>query len=197
MKQRLQKIISDRGIASRRKAEELIRQGRVSVNGQVAILGDGADPDIDQIRVEGTLIPSTQEYIYLKLNKPRGYVTTLSDEKGRPTAASLVKDCGQRVYPVGRLDMDSEGLLLFTNDGAFANRIMHPSHEIEKAYLVPFLDTLWRIYKSCVNRWYWTATRSSRPRFICGPSEKAKRNLRSSFTRAGTGKFEECVKSPE
>lgn len=136
MKQRLQKIISDRGIASRRKAEELIRQGRVSVNGQVAILGDGADPDIDQIRVEGTLIPSAQEYIYLMLNKPRGYVTTLSDEKGRPTAASLVKDCGQRVYPVGRLDMDSEGLLLFTNDGAFANRIMHPSHEIEKAYLV-------------------------------------------------------------
>ena len=107
MKQRLQKIISDRGIASRRKAEELIRQGRVSVNGQVAILGDGADPDIDQIRVEGTLIPSAQEYIYLMLNKPRGYVTTLSDEKGRPTAASLVKDCGQRVYPVGRLDMDS------------------------------------------------------------------------------------------
>ena len=97
MKQRLQKIISDRGIASRRKAEELIRQGRVSVNGQVAILGDGADPDIDQIRVEGTLIPSAQEYIYLMLNKPRGYVTTLSDEKGRPTASSLVKDCGQRV----------------------------------------------------------------------------------------------------
>ena len=136
MKQRLQKILSDRGIASRRKAEELIRQGRVSVNGQVAILGEGADPDLDQIRVEGTLIPSAQEYIYLMLNKPRGYVTTLSDEKGRPTAASLVRDCGQRVYPVGRLDMDSEGLLLFTNDGAFANRIMHPSHEIEKAYLV-------------------------------------------------------------
>lgn len=136
MKQRLQKILSDRGIASRRKAEELIRQGRVSVNGQVAILGEGADPDLDQIRVEGTLIPSAQEYIYLMLNKPRGYVTTLSDEKGRPTAASLVKDCGQRVYPAGRLDMDSEGLLLFTNDGAFANRIMHPSHEIEKAYLV-------------------------------------------------------------
>lgn len=136
MKQRLQKILSDRGIASRRKAEELIRQGLVTVNGQVAVLGDGADPDLDQIRVEGTLIPSAGEYIYLMLNKPRGYVTTLSDEKGRPTAASLVEDCGQRVYPVGRLDMDSEGLLLFTNDGSFANRIMHPSHEIEKAYLV-------------------------------------------------------------
>lgn len=136
MKQRLQKILSDRGIASRRKAEELIRQGLVSVNDQIATVGDGADPDVDQIRVEGTLIPSAQEYIYLMLNKPRGYVTTLSDEKGRPTAASLVKDCGQRVYPVGRLDMDSEGLLLFTNDGCLANRIMHPSHEIEKAYLV-------------------------------------------------------------
>lgn len=136
MKQRLQKILSDRGIASRRKAEELIRQGLVTVNGQVAVLGDGADPDLDQIRVEGTLIPSAGEYIYLMLNKPRGYVTTLSDEKGRPTAASLVENCGQRVYPVGRLDMDSEGLLLFTNDGSFANRIMHPSHEIEKAYLV-------------------------------------------------------------
>ena len=108
----------------------------MTVNGQVAVLGDGADPDLDQIRVEGTLIPSAGEYIYLMLNKPRGYVTTLSDEKGRPTAASLVEDCGQRVYPVGRLDMDSEGLLLFTNDGSFANRIMHPSHEIEKAYLV-------------------------------------------------------------
>lgn len=136
MKQRLQKILSDRGVASRRRAEELIRGGLVSVNGEIASLGDGADPDIDQITVEGKPLPSAQGYIYLMLNKPRGYVTTLSDEKGRPTAASLVEDCGQRVYPVGRLDMDSEGLLLFTNDGAFANRAMHPSHEMEKVYLV-------------------------------------------------------------
>ena len=136
MKQRLQKILSDRGVASRRRAEELIRRGLVAVNGEIASLGDGADPDTDQITVEGKTLPSAQDYIYLMLNKPRGYVTTLSDEKGRPTAASLVAGCGQRVYPIGRLDMDSEGLLLFTNDGAFANRAMHPRHEIEKTYLV-------------------------------------------------------------
>ncbi len=136
MKQRLQKILSDRGITSRRKAEEMIRQGLVAVNGTTACLGDSADPDVDHIAVEGRALPSAQPYIYIMLNKPRGYVTTLSDEKGRKNAAALVADCGVRVYPVGRLDMDSEGLLLFTNDGDFANRIMHPSHEIEKTYVV-------------------------------------------------------------
>ena len=136
MKQRLQKILSDRGIASRRRAEELIRGGLVAVNGQIASLGDSADPDTDEITLAGKPIPAARGYIYLMLNKPRGYVTTLSDEKGRPTVASLVADCGQRVYPIGRLDMDSEGLLLFTNDGSFANRAMHPSHEIQKTYQV-------------------------------------------------------------
>ena len=136
MKQRLQKILSDRGIASRRRAEELIRGGLVAVNGQIASLGDSADPDTDEITLAGKPLPAARDYIYLMLNKPRGYVTTLSDEKGRPTAASLVADCGQRVYPIGRLDMDSEGLLLFTNDGSFANRAMHPSHEIQKTYQV-------------------------------------------------------------
>ena len=136
MKQRLQKILSDRGIASRRRAEELIRGGLVAVNGQIASLGDSADPDTDEITLAGKPIPAARDYIYLMLNKPRGYVTTLSDEKGRPTAASLVAECGQRVYPIGRLDMDSEGLLLFTNDGSFANRAMHPSHEIQKTYQV-------------------------------------------------------------
>lgn len=136
MKQRLQKILSDRGIASRRRAEELIRGGLVAVNGQIAALGDSADPDTDEITLAGKPIPAARGYIYLMLNKPRGYVTTLSDEKGRPTVASLVADCGQRVYPIGRLDMDSEGLLLFTNDGSFANRAMHPSHEIQKTYQV-------------------------------------------------------------
>lgn len=136
MMQRLQKILSDRGVASRRKAEELIRQGRVAVNGRTAALGESADGDIDQITVDGAPIPAAAGYIYLMLNKPRGYVTTLSDEKGRPTAAQLVAGCGQRVYPVGRLDMDSEGLLLFTNDGEFANRSMHPRHEISKTYQV-------------------------------------------------------------
>ena len=134
MKERLQKILSARGVASRRKAEEMIQSGRVSVNGTVAALGDTADVDADTILVDGKPLPGKQEYVYILLNKPRGYVTTLSDEKGRPDAASLVADCGVRVYPVGRLDMDSEGLLLFTNDGEFANALMHPKHEVNKTY---------------------------------------------------------------
>nr|MBQ8244673.1 rRNA pseudouridine synthase [Oscillospiraceae bacterium] len=136
MPERLQKILSARGVASRRKAEEMIEQGLVTVNGRVAGLGDTADADGDEILVAGKPLPRQEQYIYLLLNKPRGYVTTLSDEKGRPNAAQLVADCGVRVYPVGRLDMDSEGLLLFTNDGAFANALMHPKHEVKKTYEV-------------------------------------------------------------
>ena len=136
MKERLQKILSARGVASRRRGEELIRGGRVSVNGIPASLGDCADPELDEILLDGKPLPRQQEYVYIMLNKPRGYVTTLSDEKGRPNAASLVADCGVRVYPVGRLDMDSEGLLLLTNDGDFANRMMHPRGEVEKTYEV-------------------------------------------------------------
>ena len=134
MKERLQKILSARGVASRRKAEEMIAQGLVAVNGIPAGLGDAADPETDEILVNGKPLPQQEQYIYLMLNKPRGYVTTLSDEKGRPNAAQLVADCGIRVYPVGRLDMDSEGLLLFTNDGAFANALMHPKQEVKKTY---------------------------------------------------------------
>ena len=133
---RIQKILSDAGITSRRQAEQWIADGRVTCNGQVCRLGQSADPEKDIIRVDGKEISVGGEYVYLMLHKPRGYVTTLSDEMGRDNAAQLVADCGKRVYPVGRLDMDSEGLLLFTNDGAFANRLMHPSHEIEKTYLV-------------------------------------------------------------
>lgn len=136
MKERLQKILSARGVASRRKAEEMIAQSQVTVNGTPAILGDTADPETDVILVAGQPLPKQEKYIYLLLNKPRGYVTTLSDEKGRPNAAQLVADCGTRVYPVGRLDMDSEGLLLFTNDGAFANALMHPKKEVKKTYEV-------------------------------------------------------------
>ena len=134
MGERLQKILSARGVASRRKAEEMIQNGLVTVNGVTAALGDTADPETDEIRIDGRPLPKQEQYIYLILNKPRGYVTTLSDEKGRPNAAQLVADCGARVYPVGRLDMDSEGLLLFTNDGAFANALMHPRHEVQKTY---------------------------------------------------------------
>jgi len=136
MTERLQKILSARGVASRRKAEEMILAGRITVNGVVAQLGDGADPEKDEILLDGRPLPSRQAYIYLMLHKPRGYVTTLSDEKGRRDVSQLVADCGVRVYPVGRLDMDSEGLLLMTNDGELANRFMHPRHEVDKVYEV-------------------------------------------------------------
>ncbi len=136
MRERLQKILSARGVASRRRAEEMVQNGQVTVNGIVAFLGDSADPETDEIRVDGQLLPGRQQSVYILLNKPRGYVTTLSDEKGRLNAAQLVADCGIRVYPVGRLDMDSEGLLLFTNDGAFAHALTHPKQEVEKVYEV-------------------------------------------------------------
>ena len=134
MAERLQKILSARGVASRRTAETWIQQGRVTVNGIPARLGDTADPEQDENLLDGKPLPQGQEPVYILLNKPRGYVTTLSDEQGRPNAAQLVADCGVRVYPVGRLDMDSEGLLLFTNDGAFANALMHPKHQVKKTY---------------------------------------------------------------
>lgn len=135
MTERLQKILSARGVASRRGAEKLIEEGRVTVNGAAAVLGQTADIELDEILLDGKPLPAGSQPVYIMLHKPRGYVTTLSDEKGRKTAAELVKDCGERVYPVGRLDMDSEGLLLFTNDGEFANALMHPKHEVEKTYL--------------------------------------------------------------
>ena len=136
MEERIQKIMASRGIASRRASEELILQGRVTCNGQVCGLGDRADPEKDTILVDGRPLPSTPDAIYILLHKPRGYVTTLSDEKGRKIVSQLVSDCPQRVYPVGRLDMDSEGLLLLTNDGELANHLMHPSHVVDKVYQV-------------------------------------------------------------
>ena len=134
--ERLQKIIAARGLCSRRQAEKWIEEGRVRVNGNTARLGDTADVTEDVIEVDGKRLPKAGKKLYLMLNKPRGYVTTLSDEKGRKNAAELVAGCGVRVYPVGRLDMDSEGLLLFTNDGEFANLLMHPKHEVDKVYRV-------------------------------------------------------------
>ena len=136
MTERLQKILASRGVASRRHAEEMILAGRVTCNGAVCKLGDSADLDVDKILLDGKPLPSREEFVYIMLNKPRGFVTTLSDEKGRKNASQLVADCGKRVYPVGRLDMDSEGLLLFTNDGDLANRLMHPKHEVNKTYAV-------------------------------------------------------------
>ena len=136
MTERIQKIIAARGVTSRRKAEEMISAGRVTCNGRVCLLGESADPDLDTILLDGKPLPSGGEYTYIMLHKPRGYVTTLSDEKGRKDITQLVSDCNQRVYPAGRLDMDSEGLLLLTNDGDFANRLMHPKHEVNKIYRV-------------------------------------------------------------
>lgn len=140
MSERIQKIIAGRGVTSRRKAEELIAAGRVTCNGQICKLGDVADPTVDEILLDGKPLPSVQEHTYIMLNKPRGFVTTLSDEKGRKNAAQLVENCGVRVYPVGRLDMDSEGLLIFTNDGSLAQKLMHPSHEVNKTYVACVTD---------------------------------------------------------
>ena len=134
MTERIQKLISAAGIMSRRAAEEAIAAGRVEVNGEKAGLGDRADPAADRITVDGKELPRTEEKLYLMLNKPRGYVTTLHDEKGRRNVTELLNGLDARVYPVGRLDMYSEGLLLLTNDGDFANRVMHPSHEVTKTY---------------------------------------------------------------
>lgn len=135
MKERLQKLIASAGLCARRTAEDWIAAGRVCVNGAVASLGDRADLETDTVTVDGAPLPGKPGAVYLMLNKPRGYVTTLSDEYGRRTAAELVADCGVRVYPVGRLDRDSEGLLLFTNDGELAQRLLHPRHQVDKVYL--------------------------------------------------------------
>ncbi|MDE6880828.1 MAG: rRNA pseudouridine synthase [Oscillospiraceae bacterium] len=136
MEARLQKLLSAAGVCSRREAEAYLLAGRVSVNGKTAVLGQKADPEQDRILLDGAPLAREKERLYLMLNKPRGYVTTLSDERGRPTVAELVADCGARVYPVGRLDLDSQGLLLLTNDGDFAQRLSHPSHQMEKEYWV-------------------------------------------------------------
>lgn len=134
---RIQKIIADSGRCSRRKAEELIAAGLVTVNGRPCSLGDKADPMNDLVRVEGEEIAAERaEKRYIMLNKPRGYVTSMADEMGRKIASDLLTDVHERVYPVGRLDRNSEGLLIFTNDGEFANDIMHPSRHVSKTYRV-------------------------------------------------------------
>ena len=134
MEERLQKIISASGMMSRRAAEEMISAGKVSVNGVKATLGQKADPSVDNILVNGRPVMGQKSHLYVMLNKPAGYVTTASDEQGRETVLSLLTGIPERVYPVGRLDMYSSGLLLLTNDGELANAPMHPSHEIEKTY---------------------------------------------------------------
>lgn len=133
---RLQKYLSDCGVASRRKAEEFIAAGRVKVNGKPAVIGDKIIPGKDTVVVSGKKVIKTKKKTYIMLHKPRGYITTLSDELGRKCVAQLVEDVGTRVYPVGRLDRDSEGLLLLTDDGEFANAMTHPSKHVPKTYRV-------------------------------------------------------------
>lgn len=133
---RLEKFLSESGIASRRDAKRYISDGRVSVNGErVLIPGTHIAPQRDEITFDGEPVSGKPKQIYLMLNKPTGYVTTVRDERGRPTVMVLVGDISERIYPVGRLDLDTEGLLLMTNDGDLAHRILHPSHEIQKTYI--------------------------------------------------------------
>src|SRR5438477_8836173 len=135
--ERLQKIISAAGVASRRKAEELITSGHVQVNGTtITELGSKADPETDHIRVNGKLLHGAQRHVYLLLNKPKGYVTTMSDPEKRPTVMDLIRGVGSRVYPVGRLDYASEGLVLMTNDGTLAHKLMKAASHVPKTYVV-------------------------------------------------------------
>lgn len=134
MEERLQKLLSACGAASRREAEDLIKRGLVKVNGKTAVLGQKADIEKDDIELDGKPLKTRVTRVYIMLNKPAGYVTTMRDDRNRRTVLDLVEDCGERVYPVGRLDLNSEGLLFMTNDGDLANRIMHPSGEADKTY---------------------------------------------------------------
>ncbi len=135
MKERLQKILANAGIASRRSAETLIKQGRVRIDGQVVTeMGIKVDPDRHKIECDGKTVTCTEEKIYILLNKPKGYVTTMSDPQGRPIVTSLLKNISARLFPVGRLDLETEGALILTNDGELAQQIQHPSYEVNKTY---------------------------------------------------------------
>ena len=137
MQERLQKILSQAGVASRRESETIIQQGRVTVNGTVVTeLGTKADPESDVIAVDGQPLTVEEKRVYILLYKPVGYMTTLKDPEGRPIVTDLLTGIKERVYPIGRLDYNTEGLLLLTNDGGLANTLMHPSHEVDKGYLV-------------------------------------------------------------
>lgn len=140
--QRIQKLIAQAGLASRRHAEEWITQGRVTINGEIARLGDKADLGVDLVYVNGVVLGHQQEKVYLLLNKPIGYVTTLKDPQGRPTISEFLHGVSQRLFPVGRLDLNTEGLLLLTNDGDLAAHILHPRHKIPKTYLVKISGSL-------------------------------------------------------
>ena len=179
MNQRLQKLISAAGLCSRRKAEEWIAEGKVTVNGVLARLGDSADPSADLILVDGQPLPAAPaQTAAVLLYKPRGYVTTLSDEKGRPTVADLLPPELGRLYPVGRLDQFSEGLLLMTNDGDLANRLTHPKGEVDKTY------RLW------VSGWHEAALELLRRPIVLDGRPIKPPAVRLLWTREGTGNRE-------
>jgi 23S rRNA pseudouridine2605 synthase len=203
MSERLQKILSAAGVASRRLSEELITQGRVSVNGKtVTELGTKADLSVDEIKVDGRRIKSEQRRRYILLYKPRGYITTRSDPQGRPTVMDLMRGVKEYVYPVGRLDYDSEGLLILTNDGDLAAHLTHPRHEVEKVYEarvkgVPDEHALERLAKGVTIEGRRTAPaklRASDP-FVKGAGEQTliqitihegrQRQVREMFDRVG------------
>ena len=180
MEERLQKILSAAGVCSRRQAEQYLAAGRVAVNGRTAALGEKADPEGDTITLDGVpLTGQGERRTYLLLHKPRGYVTTLSDERGRRTVAQLVADCGARVWPVGRLDLDSEGLLVMTDDGALTHCLTHPSHQVEKEYLV----------------WVRGDVAAALPALRRRPSE-GRGSSPSPSTRGKTGRCGGCVPPP-
>ncbi len=133
---RIQKYLSECGVISRRRAEEEIEKGNIRVNGRVATIGQKIDPNEDYVEYMGRPVEKKHDMCYIMLNKPRGYVSTLSDEKSRPCVAELVRDVPMRIYPIGRLDFNSDGLLLFTNDGELTNKLLHPKNEVDKEYLV-------------------------------------------------------------
>lgn len=142
MQQRIQKILAQMGVTSRRKAEELIISGRVTINGRTAVIGMKADPERDHIKFDGKLLSTQEPKVYLIFNKPRGVITSISDPEGRPVVMDFLRDVKWRVFPVGRLDYDTEGLILLTNDGELANSIMHPSKKIPKVYLAKVKGSL-------------------------------------------------------
>ena len=136
MLERLQKVLAKAGVASRRRAEELIRQGKVRVDGKVVTeMGTKVDPETQNIECDGVALVSREEKVYILLNKPTGYLSTVDDPQGRPIVTDLLKNIAERVYPVGRLDLNTEGALLLTNDGEMAQKILHPSHEVNKTYV--------------------------------------------------------------
>lgn len=139
---RLQKYLAECGVASRRKSEELIVAGKVKVNGVTALIGDKVNPKHDKVTVSGKKVVSVKKNVYIMLNKPRGFITTMNDEHDRKCVAELVKDINTRVYPVGRLDRESEGLLIMTNDGEFTNALTHPTKHVSKTYRVTIRPTI-------------------------------------------------------